>query len=327
MRRTNLSVPSGRFLLIALLATMMLVLAGCGQRLGPATTTDAPADALVVDIPTIYIDFDADGNATLGGIPVAQLGAALGQDLSNITVDPQTVTRLQRLNIQHIQLATRPNGALIFINGRTAPALIWNDEALAALVSTLDAMGQDLGAAAGILPLLPQLGLNIGLRFPVADGQSAIPLTVPDAPFEAVADADLDAIVAQQPTLPLEINYAADGSFQLAGIPPLMAGMLQGPLSAAQLTPDQLASIGELGLENVGIRTAPGGLLVSINGQPLPFLQFTQLSELFSLVDLAGAFTESEGGNPLDMLKGPLEQALPLLQQFGIGVTVNFPGP
>ncbi|MEZ4612499.1 MAG: hypothetical protein R2838_20035 [Caldilineaceae bacterium] len=55
--------------------------------------------------------------------------------------------------------------------------------------------------------------MNIGLRFPVADGKSAIPLTVPDAPFDAVAKADLDAIVAQQPTLPLEINYAPDGSF------------------------------------------------------------------------------------------------------------------
>ncbi|MCB0074469.1 MAG: hypothetical protein KDE20_23545 [Caldilineaceae bacterium] len=325
MRRTKLSVMSGRFLLIALLAAMLLVLAGCGARLGPATTTEAPADALVVDIPTIYIDFDADGNATLGGIPVAQLGDALGQDLSSISLDADTIAKLQRLNIQHVQIATRPNGALIFINGKPAPALVWNDAALAALVSTLDAMGQDLGAAGGILPLLPQLGLNIGLRFPVADGKSAIPLTVPDAPFDAVAKADLDAIVAQQPTLPLEINYAPDGSFELAGIPPLMAGMIQGPLAAAKLTPDNLTSIQELGLESVGIRTAPGGLLVSINGQPLPFLQFTQLTELFSLIDLAGAFGSGDSGM-LDSLKGPLEQALPLLQQFGIGMTVNFPG-
>ncbi|MCB0161788.1 MAG: hypothetical protein KDD83_26805, partial [Caldilineaceae bacterium] len=95
--------------------------------------------------------------------------------------------------------------------------------------------------------------------------------------------------------------------------------------AAAKLTPDNLTSIQELGLQSVGIRTAPGGLLVSINGQPLPFLQFTQLTELFSLIDLAGAFGSGDSGM-LDSLKGPLEQALPLLQQFGIGMTVNFPG-
>ncbi len=233
MRRTEYFAQAGRLWIAALFVALTLALAGCGARLGPSTTPAAAADELVVDIPTIYIDFDADGNATLGGIPVSQLGAALGSDLSSISMEPTTIERLQKLDIQHIQLATRPSGALIFVNGKPAPAFVWNEESLAALVATLDAMGQDLGAAGGILPLLPKLGLNIGLRFPVTAGKSEIPLTVSNAPFDNVAKTDLAAVVAQQPTIPLEINYAADGTFELGGINPLMAGMIQGPLAAA----------------------------------------------------------------------------------------------
>lgn len=325
MRRTGVSTRIGRWWIAALIVTLSFVLAGCGPRLGPATAPEAAADELVVDIPTIYIDFDDEGNATLGGIPVAELEAALGADLSSVSLDPQTVRRLKLLNIQHIQVATRPNGALIFINGRPAPAFIWDQESLAALVATLEGMGQDLGPAGGILPLLPQLGLNIGLRFPVGENREAVPLTVPDVSFENVANSNLAELTSGEPTIPLELNYNADGTFELGGINPLMANMISGPLAAAQLPADQIESIQEMGLESLGVRTAPNGLAIAVNGQPLPYMQFGQQNELFNLMDLGGALGGDSAGPLVETLKGTLQQVLPMLQQFGIGVTVNFP--
>ena len=147
--------------LVAALLVVVLLLAGCGPRIGTTAPPQAAEDALVVDLPMIYIDFDADGQATLGGIPVSELGAALGSDLSSISMEPDTIARLQNANLQHVQLATRPDGVAIFINSAAAPSLVWDEQTLESLVATLNDLGTDLGEAGALLPLVRDFGLNL----------------------------------------------------------------------------------------------------------------------------------------------------------------------
>ena len=57
-----------RFLLLFSLALLAaLVLTGCGARAGAGETAAAAADApLVLDLPNLTIDYDADGAPSLG---------------------------------------------------------------------------------------------------------------------------------------------------------------------------------------------------------------------------------------------------------------------
>jgi len=312
------------WVLTALLLVSMLLLAGCGPRIGDAAPAPAPADELVVDIPMIYIDFDEQGEATIAGIPAAALGESLGQDLSSLSIDPETVARLMEANVQHIQLSNQPNGMLIYINSKAAPALVWDADVLTSLVSVLEATGQDIGDAGKLLPLLPQLGMNFALRFPVAAGESEIPMTYSDQSVDSLAATDLQAIANAEAALALELNYAEDGSFELAGINPLMMGMIQGQLAAANLEPDQIENITDMGIESIGLSVTPGGILMKVNGEIMPFIKFDDNQELFDLIDLGGNLSEG-AGKALGAIKGPLQQVLPLLSQMGVSLTVNFP--
>ncbi len=103
-----------------------------------------------------------------------------------------------------------------------------------------------------------------------------------------------------------------------------MAGMFQGAIP--QQSPETIQSVQERGITSVGIRTVPGGILLSINGSPLPFLKFDTENELFGLLDLVTTMQGDESG-AMDDVKGPLQQLLPLLRRLGVSLTVNFPAP
>ena len=311
------------WMLAVLLLVSMFLLAGCGPRIGEGVTPGT-AEELVVYIPMIYIDFDEQGAATIVGIPAATLGETLGQDMSSLSLDPETIERMMKADVQHVQISNQPNGMLIFINSKPAPALVWDAEVLTSVVSLLDAMGQDIGDAGGLLPLLPQMGLNFALRFPVADGNAEIPMSYSQKAVDGLAATDIRTIADAGAALALELTYAEDGSFELGGINPLMMGMIQGQLAAANLEPDQVSDITEMGIESVGLQVTPGGILISVNGEILPYLKFENEGELFDLMDLGGNMSDG-AATALGAIKGPLQQVLPMLRQLGVSLTVQFP--
>jgi hypothetical protein len=324
MRRIGSVGANGRLNLFALLFAAVFILAGCGARIGGPAPAPAADSGLVVDIPTIFIDVAEDGQMTIGGIPAADLGALTGQDMSSLSMDPTTVERLMGANIQHISVRNLPQGVLLFINGAAAPAIVWDEQALESLLATLDMMGTDLGTAGKLLPLAPKLGVNFALRFPVSAGKQEMPLAVSANAAQVLAQTDIQAIAATPSAVELQINFKQDGTFELGGINPLMAGMFQGAIP--QQSPETIQSVQERGITSVGIRTVPGGILLSINGSPLPFLKFDTENELFGLLDLVTTMQGDESG-AMDDVKGPLQQLLPLLRRLGVSLTVNFPAP
>ncbi len=139
-----------------------------------------------------------------------------------------------------------------------------------------------------------------------------------------MAATDIRTIADAGAALALELTYAEDGSFELGGINPLMMGMIQGQLAAANLEPDQVSDITEMGIESVGLQVTPGGILISVNGEILPYLKFENEDELFDLMDLGGNMSDG-AATALGAIKGPLQQVLPMLRQLGVSLTVQFP--
>jgi hypothetical protein len=171
-----------RWWAVALLAVLTLV--GCAPRVGQGTTAaQEGADQLAIDLPALVIDIDQAGTPTVGGAPLAALGASFGvAGLDAISLTPEQVETLTAANIQHIQINNLPDGLKLLVNGREIPTISWDADSLTALQSLTSELG------AGVPPILQQLlpalgnvGVGVTVRLPLAQGAELIPREATDA--------------------------------------------------------------------------------------------------------------------------------------------------
>ena len=252
-----------RILFVAsLLLVAVLALTGCAPRPGAGeVATRAPADALVVDLPAIAIDLADDGSASVGGIPIADVGAALGVPIE-LPITAENVAMLKGLGIQHLQLVNLPSGLGIFVNGRQIPSLGWDAETLK---STADALAGQTSLAS-LLPVVTQLGIGVTLLLPVAEGATPAPL-VADASDSAASRlaASQEAFLAEagsRPTISIPINYNLDGTWTAGGFPSsVLENTPIGPfLSSLTLTPTQIQRDIKAGIESIDLKLNDQGL-------------------------------------------------------------------
>jgi hypothetical protein len=307
-----------RSLFLTLLLVAGLALAGCAPRPG-AGTAAAGSDALSIDLPAILVEYDAEGQASMLGMPVGELGTALGADLSALSLGQETIDKFTAAKIQHIQVNNQPNVLRIYTNGQPLPAIIWNEEAMNALAETLTGMGTDASMLSTLTPLLPNLGLGLALKMPVPSGQREIPLTVSGGNIEsAAALRSFEAAKAAAANINLVITYAADGTPTIEGIAPFMLNMIGLNPAALALPADQLESIAGQGIQSLGIKTVQGGLVMQLNGNALPYMQWSNANEVTNLLTLAGAFAGPE-------MAGQLQQLQLIFNFPGLSATINFP--
>jgi hypothetical protein len=294
-------------------------LTGCVPRPGAGSAPAAGSDALAIDLPAILVEYDAEGQASLLGMPVGELGAALGADLSALSLGQETIDKFTAAKIQHIQVNNQPNVLRIYTNGQPLPAIIWNEEAMNALAETLTGMGTDASMLSTLTPLLPNLGLGLALKMPVPSGQREIPLTVSGGNIEsAAALRSFEAAKAAAANINLFITYAADGTPTIEGIAPFMLNMIGLNPAALALPADQLESIAGQGIQSLGIKTVQGGLVMQLNGNALPYMQWSNANEVTNLLTLAGAFAGPE-------MAGQLQQLQLIFNFPGLSATINFP--
>ena len=83
----------------------LLLLSGCSQRIGGGEMATQTADMpLVVDLPALAIDYDRNGTATVGSVPVAELSTVIGTDLTPLNLEPEQMRWLTEANLHSIQL-------------------------------------------------------------------------------------------------------------------------------------------------------------------------------------------------------------------------------
>lgn len=313
-------IKSKRSLFLTFVLIAGLLLAGCTPRPGAGTAaSSAGSDAFYVDLPSILIEFDADGQATILGMPAAQLGTALGADLSAVTLDAETLQKFAAANIQNIQINNQPNVLRIYMNSTPLPAIIWDEDAMNALAETLTGMGTDASLLSTVAPLLPNLGVGLTLKLPVPSGKQAIELKTSGANIDSAAALKAFAAAkAAQSNINLTITYAADGTPTIEGIAPFMLNMIGLNPAMLAMPADQLKSIASQGIKSVGIKTVQNGLLLQLNGNALPYLQWSNANEITNLLTLAGAFAGPE-------MAGQLQQLQLIFNFPGLSATVNFP--
>lgn len=308
-----------RSLFLTLLLVAGLALTGCVPRPGAGSAPSAGNEALSIDLPAILVEYDAEGQASLLGMPVGELGQALGADLSALSLGKETIDKFTAAKIQHLQINNQPNVLRIYMNGQPLPAIIWNEEAMNALAETLTGMGTDASMLSTLTPLLPNLGVGLALKMPAPSGQNEIPLNTTGVKLDsATALKSFDAAKAAATNINLVITYAADGTPTIEGIAPFMLNMIGLNPAALALPSDQLESIAGQGIQSLGIKTVQGGLLLQLNGNALPYLQWSNANEITNLLSLAGAFAGPE-------MAGQLQQLQLIFNFPGLSATINFP--
>lgn len=285
-----------KFVILSVLAVLSLLAAGCMSRpSGGATAAMAGEDELAIDLPFLVIDFDANGDGSVGGVGLGELIGGSG-----INIGADTVGQMQAANIQHVSLEVAPNGVLIRVNGLLMlGSLSYDDESLDTLAMVIDDLGgagSPLGGMAptlgAVLPLVQNLGIGVITKFEPAAGADAIPVMQASAmdPEYNVARWLLSD-VEQTPTINVPIFIDADGAVTIGG---LNAAAMEA-LGAAQSIPvEQVATITGMGINQLRVRTLADGLSLSVNGNDLPLLS-TSSGELFNVLDLLQSMPGMEG--------------------------------
>lgn len=326
-------MPVKRFWLLALLSVLAaLVLTGCGARAGAGETAAATTDAaLAVDLPALTIDFDSEGAASLGGVPLASFGALLPAGLADLKLDKATVDQLTAANIQHIQVTTVPSGLLIMVNGEPIPSMRWNDEQLANLGEVVELLGPAVPAAVrAVLPIITDVGVGVALRLPVAQGVDMIPVQVAgDASSAATAQAAQQAFMAEvgaAPVIRIPVVYDTAGNFTVQGISDAEWQALTGaPVGQLRLNAQLLQSLAAAGITNATVRTDAAGIHIALNGKELPVLGWAE-GELNHLIKLAaGAGLLDSTGMDAAAVSSLVDALLPAIQSSNIEINATFP--
>ncbi len=318
-----------RWLLV--IATMALIATGCASRAGGGATAANAADGdLVVDLPAIVIDFDDAGQASIGGVPAADLGAAFGAPLDGLTLSADQIQMITDSNIQHVLVNNTNTGLDILVNGQSIPSVSWDAESLGNVNQLLAAWDDsELGPIGELLPLISNLGTGAVLRFPLAQGAEMIPAEV-----SGEGSAANNATAAQEAYLDeagsaarinIPINYNEDGSFAIGDVSAEALSLSLGlPLESLTLTEERLSRYQEMGMETFTLATNTDGIHMTLNGSDLPRVSWGDGKLAYGL-ELAAQMGLLGDSGDNDALLELVQQLLPMIQTADVTIRVNFP--
>jgi hypothetical protein len=312
---------------VTLLLALLLALAGCAPRPGAGeTAASAAPDAVVVDLPSLALDVAADGSLSMGGVPLADLGAAFGAPL-DVSLPADTVAQLSTAGVQHIQLVNAPNGLMIFLNGQAIPSIGWT----AALLSNAAGLAP-MPALGKVLPILTQLGVGATLRLPLAQGATPIPLLVDagdsSAARLAAAQTAFVQSVGRPPQITIPVYYASDGSWTVAGLSgedwQAVTGMDFWKM--LNLRERDINGAMGMGIKDFELRLDPDGVHFVVNDTELPYIDWSE-GKLASVIDVASdaGLLDSVGVAP-DALNMLLDTFLPIVTSSNVNIVAHFPG-
>ncbi len=216
--------------------------AGATARDIPAWREEATVVPQTVDTPSLALDvssinFDDQGNARLGNVPLSALGAP-------VSLPPATLQLLDQLGIQKLTIDTQPDGLHLSINDRALPTVAYDAESLGRAVALVNQLMPDSGMADTLA--------QVATVLPAADAQIAVTFN-----GEPAGDTNLRN---------LNVALNADGSLTALGIP-----IPGGPLVPASL----LQQLEAANLQNVQVALNGDRLTILNNGEPFPAISWS----------------------------------------------------
>ncbi len=230
--------------------------------------------------------FDAEGNASFEGIPLAEIEQALGQSFG-VALPPMALQILSALGVEQFSLATQPNGIDLALDSTALPSLAYDTERLNNLMPIVSAfVDPSMGGMIGeVIPKLPGADLDIIVSFtgaPTAD--------------------------TQLPTIPVSVGE--DGTLGVWGI----------PLGMDLLPADLLGMLGDMNVQQLDLSIQASGLYLALNQEPLPSILWTDTS-LDTIGDVA---VDLLGVSP-GLVDGGLTVLRSLLAKTNIGLSLGLP--
>jgi hypothetical protein len=221
---------------------------------------------------------------------------------------------------------------LILVNGQPIPSLAWDGEKLVATAEVLDQFGAGVALLDRVLPLITNLGLGVILRFPIAQGEAALPMVAPESEAAATAraaQAEFLAAVGTPPVVHLTLAYAPDGTWSVADMDQETLGaMLPVSLDMLNLPAATIEQVSNAGINDITLSTNADGIFISINGKTLPYLTWAdgRISHLLTLAEETGLLSSVLGDSP-DMagIIDTIESLLPAIQSTDASISVTFP--
>jgi hypothetical protein len=313
-----------------------MVVAGCAPRATSGVTSAQPGtEDLVVDLPALVIDFDAEGHPSVGNVPLAQLADTFAPGaLDTLLLPSDMVTFMTDSNIQHVQIDNSPAGLLLLVNGEPIPSIKWDGEILENTAGLANELGAGMPVLEQLLPLATSLGIGIIVRFPLAPGVAAIPTFVEGGAAEMAAQAAQDEFMTSvgntPPTLTIPVFYDTDGGWRVGDLTDAEWSSLTSlPFQAARLEPAMMESIVNAGITEVSVFTNADGLHISINGRSLPYIGWAdgEINHVLALAEQLGLWNTlaDSGMNPGELI-GVVETILPAVQSTNASINVYFPG-
>lgn len=331
-----MSIRRTHLILLLLALGALLVLSGCAPRVGGGEVAAAAADDanLVVDLPTIVLDVDKDGQISIGGYELADIDDAFSPGLAeSLPIDAALVKQMTDANVQHVQISPNGDTLQLLVNGLEMPTLAFDANSLEAAGVLLGALGVQEGLE-DILPLLAQLGAGVTLNFPVAEGTEAIPMMVQgEAAAEMMAAQErFLSRVKNPPSITLPIEYAEDGTWSLSGLKGrALAALTDGALAPETLVLEQevIDNLMAAGITSMSISTGQNGVTISVNDEALPSLDWSD-GKLANALEMGGAFglwdaVGEEGSLRVRAVQELLAKLLPVVQATEFNLNVTFP--
>ena len=305
----------------------VLALSGCAPRAGQGSVA-GDADQLVIDLPALVLDFGMDGKPMIKNAALSGLVDTLDVQL-DLTVPPDMVFLMEVSNIQHIQVSNTPDGLLLLVNGRSIPSISYKGDSLSALPGALSTFDIVLPMADLLFALVDQLGIGVIARFPVAPGMEEIPLYIEGDSSTAMAakaaQEEFLAAVGTPPRINLPIFYEANGDVSIGDLSIAEMNMMTDfALAPLVLTLGQLGMVKYLGISELGISTNVDGITISIDGNTLPTLDWSdgKASNLLELITTIPVLDVAMPG--MGAMLPMINQILPLVQATEFDLTLHF---
>jgi hypothetical protein len=208
--------------------------------------------------------FDESGEAIIEGVPVSRLEQALGISLP-LRLDANTLATLQRMNVESVRVATRPNGVDLFWNERPLPSVAYDSRSLTNLSRYVGPLVDEetMATLDQVLPILQALALNVVVSFT----------------GEQLVTTELPAVTAV---------IAEDGTMSLFGLP-----LLPEPV----LDPALLEGLQRANVQRLSVSLQPEGIFIAANNQTLPTITWTEES-----LDVLARVVAPLTGLPADLM-------------------------
>ena len=315
------------------LCALTLIFCGCGPRLsaGEMSAQIGKAEVLV-DFPALYIDIDHDGQTSIGGRPIDEIGTLLGYDFSGFAVEQQAVKQLVAANIQHIQFENTATGIALLVNGNPLPGIGWDGQILASTAEGLNSFGLGMALLDKILPLVQNMGVGVVFRLPIASGQEVVPLVVDQNEAKTTALAiqrEFLTTVGTQPTIQLIVTYANDGTWSVGSLTQAEWRKLTAiPWQLLNLPVGLVEQISTSSIRYMDLSTSPQGLHIAINGKQFPYIDWAdgRINHAVLLATQLGLWQDLLGNEAdADIVRQTLLNLLPLVQVSDIDIQVRFP--